>query len=84
MLDMTLWEQTAASAGLRLPRWNQAVTTGKMRRFLRKYSLTVTQYKVWSGERTLSQFHRLNPTWELREWAGLVLEHRAEIALNPE
>ena len=82
MLDMPYWERLATESQLRLPRWNQPVTTGKMRRYLRKYGLTVDQYKVWSGERTLSHFARANPKWELREWAGLVLEHRGDIARN--
>ena len=78
-LDENLWKELARTGKTRLPRHGQAVTTGRMERWLRKLGITVPAYKNWSGERSLKAFSLNNPTWDYRAWAGLVLEHREDM-----
>jgi hypothetical protein len=73
------WLALAREAGLHLPVKATPLTTGGMEAWLRKLGLTVAQYCQWDASRTLKDFARLNPTWGLRSWAGLVLENRARI-----
>lgn len=74
--DMPEWERLAREAGLRLPMSWQPVTSGGMKRWLSRLGIPSPAYLAWAGECDLTEFARRNPTWSLRAWAGLVLEHR--------
>lgn len=82
-LDMPAWEQMASDAGLKLPPLGVPCTTGWMRRWLGRVGVTVPSYLDWAAERTLSSFQRNNPDWPVRAWAGLVLEHRDQMGVQP-
>ena len=75
-----LWEELASAAGLRLPRREVPFTNARMERWLRRLGLTGTHYLRWSGVASLKQFREWNPDWTMRAWAGLVLEHRDQLA----
>lgn len=72
--DAAYWAELAGRRGVRLPQWHSPVTSGGMRRWLRKLGLSVEQYYCFSGERTLKDFARANPAWPLRAWVGLLLD----------
>lgn len=80
--DAAYWAELARTRGLRLPQWHRPVTTGGMRRWLRKLGLSVEEYYRFSGERTLKDFARANPTWPLRAWVGVLLD--SVVALDSE
>ena len=73
------WAEAARLAGLRLPIGTMALTTGGMERWLRKIDVSAAAYLHWGAYKNLADFGRLNPTWTLRSWAGLVIEHRDQI-----
>lgn len=72
--DAIRWQELAKELGVRLPLWRMPITTGGMRRFLKKINVTVDQYLTANAERTLKVFSQNNPDWPLRAWAGLQLE----------
>ena len=75
-LDSGVWDDLARTAGVRLPNWDTSCV-GNMRRWLTKLGLSVAEYKAEFGGRTLGDWPRLNPTWPLRSWVGLLLEYLA-------
>lgn len=68
------WVRLATGHGVRLPRATTAVTHGAMERWLRRLGVSRAQYLMWTGESSLRDFARANPTWHLRAWVGLLLE----------
>jgi hypothetical protein len=50
-----------------------------MEPWLRKLSITRAEYLAWSGLSSLREFVTHNPTWPLRAWVGLVLEHEHQL-----
>lgn len=77
-LDEPLWRELAKERGLRLPQAHRPCTPGQMAVWLRRLGVPVPVYMQWSGERTLKDFGRNNPTWGLRPWLGLLLEALAD------
>lgn len=73
-LDADNWARLASERHLYLPKWGTPCTTGIMRRWLRKLSLSVEWYRNWSGFGTLAQWPAENPLWPARAFAGLLLE----------
>lgn len=73
--DAIRWQELAKLHGVRLPLWRMPVTTGGMRRFLKKINVTVEEYLQANNERTLKVFSTNNPDWPLRAWAGIQLEN---------
>ncbi len=89
--DMHEWERLASEAGLQLPIHNTPLTTGGMEKWLRRLGIPLVAYHEWNGcgpdgkdtgPRRLSDFITRNPTWTMRAWSGLVLEHRDLILTN--
>lgn len=73
--DHERWQEMARARGIRLPLWRMPVTTGGMRRFLKKLNITVDEYLEENNERNLKVFPARNPTWPLRAWVGIQLEN---------
>ena len=76
-LDADHWAELAKALGLRLPLWRQPPTRGQMSKWLRKLGVSLTQYQEWSGDQTLEEFAKRNPSWPLRAWVGMLLEQDA-------
>lgn len=68
------WGDLSRTTGIRLPMWKMPMTTGGMRRFLRKIGKDPTWYFGHTNEKTLGEFAKKNPEWPLRAWAGICLE----------
>lgn len=73
--DSIRWQELAKEHNVRLPLWRMPITTGGMRRFLKKINVPVDQYLSDNAELTLKVFGKKNPNWPLRAWAGLQLEN---------
>lgn len=73
--DAIRWQEMARQINVRLPLWRMPITTGGMRRFLKKINVTVEEYLSANNERTLRVFGQNNPDWPLRAWAGIQLEN---------
>ena len=64
-------------ASYTLPAWNQPCSTEEMKRWLNRLDMTEKDYKKLTNT-TLDEFRMLNPTWPLRAFVGLILEHYDE------
>ena len=73
-LDASSWVHLASVQGVRLPRWSTVCTPGSMEKWLRKVKVSRAEYLAWSGETSLKDFARANPSWPLRAWVGVLLE----------
>ena len=73
------WLALATAADLKLPRSDAKLNTGRMMDWLASIHVSKTAYLRWGGYKTLADFARLNPTWTLRSWAGLVIEHKEQM-----
>jgi hypothetical protein len=73
-LDDDEWVILARKHGVRLPRTDTPLDTGKMKRWLTKLGVSNKEYLEWTGKQTREQFIKANPHWTLRAWAGVVLE----------
>lgn len=61
-----------------MPLWKTPITTGGMRKWLKRYGVSVPEYLELSNDKNLSMFKKNNPRWVLRAWCGLVLEYLQE------
>lgn len=75
--DSLRWAELSKELRIRLPLWRMPITTGGMRRFLKKINVPVEKYLADNNERTLRVFGQNNPDWPLRAWCGLQLESLA-------
>lgn len=82
--DSLRWQEMAKELGIRLPLWRMPITTGGMRRFLKKVNLSVDDYLKANGERTLKTFGQNNPDWPLRAWAGIQVENLVWLREHPD
>ena len=80
--DTGYWDSLAHERGIRLPHWGTALK-GKQRRWLTKLGIAHEEYKEHFNE-PYSTFARLNPTWPLRSWVGLMLEWLLEREQKPQ
>ena len=76
--DAEFWGDLAKKLYVHLPIWSIEVTTEKMKKWLRKFRVKEKEYLEATGYDTLEDFQRLNPTWPLRAWVGLLLEYVVE------
>ena len=53
----------------------------RMRKFLDFQSIPVDKYLTWQNHPILSDFFILNPRWNMREWADLIIENK-KVILN--
>lgn len=68
------WAELAKKRGIRLPLWRMPITSGGMRKYLKKLGVEVEQYLEYNNEKNLREFAKRNPEWPLRAWVGLLLE----------
>lgn len=68
------WIELARDQKIRLPLWRMPITTGGMRKYLKKLDIQVEDYLSDNNEKTLRHFGNMNPDWPLRAWVGLQLE----------
>lgn len=73
-LDAPTWDRLASALGVRMAPWGEPATASGVRRILKRAGRTPEWWKERSGDSTLSDFGRLNPTWPQRAFDGLVLE----------
>ncbi|HEY4759345.1 MAG TPA: hypothetical protein VIH42_02065 [Thermoguttaceae bacterium] len=77
-VDNETWVGLARRFYIRLPNWRTEPTNENMRRWLRRFRITETQYLEATGYKSLEDFRTYNPDWPLRAWLGLLLEYVAE------
>src|SRR3990170_2625084 len=77
-VDNETWVSLARRFYVRLPNWRTEPTNENMRRWLRRFRVTETQYMEATGYKSLEDFRTYNPDWPLRAWLGLLLEYVAE------
>ena len=77
--DSASWMELADKhlASYDLPRWHEVCSTEKMVQWLDRLDWTEKDFKKWTNT-TLDDFMLLNPTWPLRAFVGLILEHYDE------
>lgn len=75
-LDAESWPQLAQERGIRLPRWHEAPTPGKLK--FRLQTLVGEPFRAVFGEITPARLISLNPTMPLRAFVGQMLEAAAE------
>lgn len=73
-VDSPRWDELAAATGDRLAPWGEPPTPEIIKKYLRRYNVSSSEYKDWFGEGDLGSFQRLNPTWPMRALCGLILE----------
>ena len=76
------WIRLARQYKVRLPHTETLLTTGKMEQWLKKLNIPVRTYLDSCGFKKLSDFPRLNPTWGVRAFVGLLLEMRDEMDIS--
>ena len=77
-VDDEHWRGLARERFLRLPRWGIPPTPSRMRVWLRRLHIPLTEYLKVTGYSTLEDFSNFNPDWPLRAFVGLLLEYAAE------
>ena len=76
--DDGLWAELARKYYLRLPVRTLPADDEHMRKWLRKLRIREPEYLAMTGFKSLEDFRRLNPDWNLRAWVGLLLEYVVE------
>lgn len=76
--DDGYWQYLAKIYWVKLPTWTFPPTPGKMRKWLKKLNIEVSEYNRVFGFAKLGEFVTLNPKWPFRAWCGLVLEYVRE------
>ena len=74
--DDDTWVELATAAKIRLPHAGTVLTTGVVESWLRRLGIPLKVYYTWSGEASMSDFIKANPTWSTRSFVGLLLEAR--------
>ncbi len=77
-VDDSTWTELAKRFYYRLPIWKTEVSETAMKKWLRRFRVTEKEYLASTGYKKLSDFQKLNPSWPLRAWVGLLLEYVAE------
>ncbi len=72
------WCDLARKYYLRLPVRTLPADDEHMRKWLRKLRIREPEYLAMTGFKSLEDFRRLNPDWNLRAWVGLLLEYVVE------
>lgn len=73
-LDKRYWQKLAREYGIRLPAHTVPADGHRIRAYMIKLHMTLTEYRAWSGNEP-DDFQRLNPTWPLWACVGLLLEY---------
>jgi hypothetical protein len=73
-LDAGLWLDLFREAGIRSPVHSLPCTPGNMRKWLHRVGITAVQACEYLGFRSLTQYHRANPTVPLFAFLGIILE----------
>lgn len=78
--DNAYWQELAKDKNVVLPAWHVEPTPEKMRRWVRRLGLNISDYAKSCGENwTYSDYAKLNPDWSLRPFVGILLEYKLEL-----
>lgn len=77
--DDMYWQELCEKTSYVLPKWEAVATPENIRVWLNRLEIREVDYRE-AMQTSIHDMLRLNPTWPLRAWAGILLEYKYEKA----